>query len=248
MRNQAIELRRKEKTYPEICKELGVKIPKGTLSGWFKGMKMSDGYYERRSVLEKNGLHFAQKKAVQVNRKRLEERLNRLAEKNLYLMKKINRESAFLMLSMLYWAEGAKYPTTSQISFSNSDPGMIRVFILLLRKCFSIDKTKLRGGVQCRADQDVDKLEEFWSQVSGIPRTSFQKTRIDPRTIGKPTKKEGYKGVFVLMYFDTDVQLELQLFGYELGKTWARSSPVEYCHGMAQKRVQFPSGPQVDKT
>lgn len=62
----------------------------------------------------------------------------------------------------------------------------------------------------CRADQNIQDLESYWQVVTGIPREYFYKAQIDSRTIGKPTKKSGYKGVLRIDYFDTKMQLDLE--------------------------------------
>lgn len=59
------------------------------------------------------------------------------------------------------------------------------------------------------ADQDIKKLERFWSKVTSIPLSQFYKTRIDPRTIGKPSKKPDYKRVCRIDYFSTEIFIEL---------------------------------------
>ena len=69
---------------------------------------------------------------------------------------------------------------------------------------------KLRCTVQCRADQNQTDLEQFWQKVTHISKEQFYKTRIDPRTIGKPSKKSDYKGVLKVDYFDTKVQQDLE--------------------------------------
>jgi hypothetical protein len=46
-------------------------------------------------------------------------------------------------------------------------------------------------------------LEKFWQKITGIPKNLFYKTRIDPRTIGKPTLKIDYKGVLRVDYLDS---------------------------------------------
>jgi hypothetical protein len=48
------------------------------------------------------------------------------------------------------------------------------------------------------------------NRVVMVPFGQFYKTRIDARSIGKPTKKVGYKGVLKVDYMDTKVQLELE--------------------------------------
>ncbi len=47
-------------------------------------------------------------------------------------------------------------------------------------------------------------------KITGIPKRLFYKTRIDSRTVGKPTLKKDYKGVLRVDYFDTKVQLDLE--------------------------------------
>ena len=71
-------------------------------------------------------------------------------------------------------------------------------------------KKKFRCTVMCRADQNIKELEKYWQEKSGIPKEQFYKTRIDARSIGKPTKKVGYKGVLKVDYMDTKIQLELE--------------------------------------
>jgi len=94
--------------------------------------------------------------------------------------------------------------------FGNSDPPIITLFLSLLRRCYNIDENKFRCTLQCRADQNIPKLEKFWSQVTKIPMPQFYKARIDPRTIGKPSRKPDYKGVCRIDYFSGDIFMELK--------------------------------------
>jgi hypothetical protein len=143
---------------------------------------------------------------------------------------------------MLYLCEGSKYPTTTQIKFGSSHSNMIRLFISLLRECFELDESKFRGRVQCRADQDTKKLEKYWSNLSHIPLNKFYKTWADSRTIGKPTRKKDYMGVFVINYFDTDIQLELQFLGEYLGEHGPVAQLVERLRGTQEVRGSIPLG------
>ncbi len=92
----------------------------------------------------------------------------------------------------------------------NSDPRIIILFLNLLKHCFPFDPEKVRCTVQCRADQDIPALEAYWQKVTGIPQKYFYKSRIDLRTVGKPTLKPGYKGVLKVDYLNRKVQLELE--------------------------------------
>jgi hypothetical protein len=83
----------------------------------------------------------------------------------------------------------------------------------MLRKCFNIDEKKLRGRIQYRFDQNPEKLIKFWSLITDVPRNQFYKPYCDKRPKNKPTKKQSYKGVCGLQYFDTNLQFELQAIG-----------------------------------
>jgi len=49
--------------------------------------------------------------------------------------------------------------------------------------------------------------------VTNLKKEKFYKTRIDPRTIGKPSKKLDYKGVCVINYFSAEVYYDLIVLG-----------------------------------
>ena len=80
--------------------------------------------------------------------------------------------------------------------------------------------------MQCRADQDVIALEEFWINATKIPKRLFYKSRIDPRTYGKPTLKSNYKGVLRIDYFDTKVRIELESLANLIYNQLAVKGPV----------------------
>lgn len=112
---------------------------------------------------------------------------------------------------MLCLGEARKYNSkTSSFYLGSSDPKIIIIFLAFLKICFDFKLEKVRCTVQCRADQNIEELEKYWMGITKIPKSLFYKAQIDPRTIGKPTKKIDYKGVLRVNYLDTKVQLELE--------------------------------------
>ena len=82
----------------------------------------------------------------------------------------------------------------------------VRLFFLkLFKNCYNIDESKFRVRIQCRFDQNVDALVEFWHEVTKIKKEQFYPTYIDKRTQGKPTLKKDYKGVCTIQYFNTEI-------------------------------------------
>lgn len=80
----------------------------------------------------------------------------------------------------------------------------------LLNSCFDISIDKLKGRIQHRADQNPEELLNYWSGVTGIHKKNFYKSYVDKRTIGRKTKKSGYKGVCTITCAGTHIQLELE--------------------------------------
>ena len=204
LREKARGLRREGKLYKEIHSELGVCIPKGTLSGWCRGIKIPDSIQTEHSRLNLSRLADARKKALEVNRRKRQEWLTNIRESNVYLTEIMkNFDARKIALAMLYLGEGSK--RLGSVRFGNSDPKIIGLFMHLIRACYDLDEEKFRCTVQCRADQDRDVLERQWKELTGIPLRFFRRSKIDPRTIGKKTKKPGYMGVCVIDYFSSFV-------------------------------------------
>ena len=239
--HRAQKLRGRGRTYSEINSQLGIRVAKSTFNHWFKGIELPRSYHQRLKKLNQNNLSKALKVARRVNRKKLEERFIRLRNKNVSLLDLIDEGVGKIMLSMMYLCEGSKYPTTRMLRFPSSNPGTIKLFLALFRGCFEIDESKFRGVVQCRADQNVVRLKKYWSKVSMIPLNQFR-VWIDKRTIGKPTKRKTYKGVFVVEYFDVDVQLELQFLSEYLTEQGPVAQLVECLSGTEKVRGSSPLG------
>lgn len=210
IKEKSINLRKQGKTYLEIQKILKIRIPKSTLSDWCCDVPLPLEYQKKIQDYNKLNLNKARKIALAVTRVKREKYLQSIIDRNQYLATIFkNKDVAKIALVMLFLGEGGKNPKRASLLFGNSDPFIINLFLYLLRGCYEIDESKFRCTLQCRADQDIKKLEKFWSQITKIPLSQFYKARIDQRTINKPTKKLNYKGVCRLDYFSADIFLEL---------------------------------------
>jgi hypothetical protein len=203
-------LRAQGKTYSEIQKILRRNIPKSTISYWCRGIELPKEYQKRIKKLIINNAQKGRAIALIVNRIKREKYLQSVNNRNIHLATKLkNRDTAKIALAMLYLGEGSKTQKGS-LMFGNSDPSIVSLFLRLLRYCYNIDENKFRCTLQCRADQNIKKLEKFWSKITKIPLTQFYKARIDPRTVGKLSKKPDYKGVCRIDYFSADLFIELK--------------------------------------
>lgn len=205
-KDKAKNLRIAGKTYSEINLSLGVVIPKSTLSLWFKELKLPKGLSERLRVNQIVKIEDGRVRALRVNREKRNAYLTRLFEKNKYLADLVEgSDVAKVALATLYLGEGTKNPKRGLLTFGNSDPRVISLFLKLLRKCYRVDEMKFRCTVQCRADQNTRELRRYWRSITKIPYNRFYDTRIDPRTVGKKTRSVGYKGVCRIDYFSSEV-------------------------------------------
>ncbi|MCX6790859.1 MAG: hypothetical protein NTV62_01540 [Candidatus Gribaldobacteria bacterium] len=213
IKEKAIILRKKGKTYSEINKELGLKIAKSTLSYWCRGIILPPEYSSKINLLNLASCERGRAVALVVNKQRREKFLQVVRERNTYLLNRVDKHILKMLLAMIYICEGSRWSVHRGLSFGNTDPEMIKFYIYLLKSCYPeiISHENLHCRIGCRADQNIKELEKFWSKTTGIPLSHFCKTSPDPRTVGKKTKKPDYKGVCSITSRGTEIQLELEM-------------------------------------
>ena len=203
-------LRSQGYTYPEIIAELGKPIPKSTLSYICRDVSLPASYSRKIKTLNQKHLREARQKALVANRNNQERIALDIKTRNLEFANLSDRE-AKIALAYLYLGEGAKRSGFRGLALGSSNPAIIKSYIGLLHRCYGITPEELKCRILYRADQNLDALERYWSQLTGVRRANFYKTKPDPRTVGKPTLQSDYKGVCVLSRRGTEIQLELQI-------------------------------------
>jgi len=208
-RKEARALRAQGKTYSEIRQILKLSVPKSTLSHWCQGVVLPIWYNKKiREINNKSLMSARTAAALSVTRKR-EAHLAEIRKEAEAILGKFNQEGLKVALAMLYLGEGAKWKSHSGLMLGSSDPEIVLLYIFLLKTCYNIATSQLKCRVSYRADQDIGTLETYWSSLTNIPKENFYKTKPDPRTKGKRTKKMDYKGVCVLSCAGARIQLEL---------------------------------------
>ncbi|MEK7136492.1 MAG: hypothetical protein AAB821_02790 [Patescibacteria group bacterium] len=188
-KNIAINLRKSGQSYKEIEEKL--KIPKSTLSAWFKNQNWSRGL----------ALNLAQQ-AQESNRMRIID-LNNIRGKNLAKVYQQATEEAiedciklqyhplFIAGVMLYWGEGDKV-SKNLFRISNSDPLLIKIFVEFIEKICRIPKEKIRASILLYPDLDEESVLLFWKQNAGLKDIEFYKSSV---ILGKSTNKRTKVGV-----------------------------------------------------
>ena len=154
---KAIKLRVAGYSYGEISQKLN--IAKSTASLWLRGVKLNINAKIRLRNRSINGLN-SMIKTKRVARERLIKTFNNESTK--FISKtNLDKGTCKLLCSLLYWAEGAK--ATQSFSLINSDPAMIRTFLILLRKAYNIDESKFRALVHIHEYHNDQLIKKYWS-------------------------------------------------------------------------------------
>jgi hypothetical protein len=212
LREEARRLRREGWSLNEIASKLGP--PKNTLTLWVRGIELTPE--QRARLFEKERLASGENRALAAATNR-QARLGRikgqraLAEQFLDTLDDYHRIN-HIAATMLYLGEGAK--SEGQFRFGNSNPQVIRYWLYLLRTSFDIDEAKFRLQVMYRHDQDVNELMKYWSEITGVK--SHIKAHVDARTVGNATKRDEYKGVCLVYYYDVALRRYLDALAHGL--------------------------------
>jgi len=112
----------------------------------------------------------------------------------------IDKNTAKIFASLIYWCEGARYANCNCVDFANSDANLIKTFLKLFRTGFNPKEEKLRVHLQLHTTHDKKNVTSSWSNLLKIPENQFQKP-----TITKPLakmKRRDYKGTCTVRYYD----------------------------------------------
>ena len=200
---KAKALRRKGYSIGEIARKLNVS--KGSISLWVADIPLNE---EQIRTLKHNP-----HSAVAVEKRRMarlkSERTRREAVslQGINEIRALNTTELFLLGVALYWGEGSK-KKPGVVEFTNSDPRMIEVMMVFLRKACKVPEEKFRGHVILHEHLSVKKAESYWSEISGIPRKQFHKTSVQHNR--KRLKKDTMQhGTFAIIVCNTKLKLKM---------------------------------------
>lgn len=171
LKKLAVNLRRRGLTYSEILAK--IPVAKSTLSLWLRSVSLAKKQYQR---LTRKRLLAQQKGATAKHQQRLD-LVKRISEEALKEMCRLDDKHLWLAGIMLYWAEGSKakeYNISQQTQFTNSDPKMIKLFLLWLGKVLKIQSDQLVFSIFIHTSGNVTNALNFWSKVTGCDIGSFR--------------------------------------------------------------------------
>lgn len=185
-REQAIEMRKCGCSYNEIIRK--VKVSKGTLSYWFKGIKEFD-------LIKKNNIATAKDKwkenITKYNKNRSviareKWKMTQLsAQKDI---KGLNLRELWLVGIALYWAEGYKRGNWNVI-FCNADPDTNKLMMQFFLRICKVPVEKIRAQIQIHDNISEGKALGFWSKAVSLPKSQFLKSISQKNKASKGVRK-----------------------------------------------------------
>lgn len=196
LKEKAISLRKKGLSYSEILKE--IPVAKSTLSLWLRSVSLAKRQKQR----------LTEKKLAAIRRGGLAKRNQRLKLTNDIIthakaqIQNISQKDLWLMGIMLYWAEGAKekdYRPGSPVIFSNSDPNMIRLFVIWLKECLIIEDDSIIFEICIHENykQQIHDVIGFWAHITKYSSLKFDKIYYKKHNMNSLRKNQGvnYRGL-----------------------------------------------------
>lgn len=82
------------------------------------------------------------------------------------------RDKQLDLVGLILWTtEGDK----TQLSLTNGNPAIVRKYLEFLRVVCRFDERKIKAVVHCHDTLPYDKCLRYWSRVTNIPRSRFNK-------------------------------------------------------------------------
>jgi hypothetical protein len=158
LQEKARKLRADGRTLPDIAAELGV--AKSSVSLWVRDVPFEPSGRRSAAHRRPHPHHTA--------------KLAEIADcdaRGLARMGVLSEEAFLAAGAALYAGEGSK--TDGKVTFSNTNPAMMAFFCAWLRRFFPVDESRLRVRVYLHDGLDLARAEQFWSDVTGVPRGQF---------------------------------------------------------------------------
>ena len=177
---KAIELRRQGYSYNYIKNKVGLSS-KGTLHAWLSVIP----YIPNKETIERIGKARAASSLAkhQIKIASLSAAYQQ-ARKDIRSLKK---RDIFMLGIGLYTGEGSK--TGDIVRIINSDSRIIKFAIRWFMEACSVKKDNFRIRLHLYPDNDIKNCLKYWSKVTSIPLSQFQRVQIDLRTDKKKVNR-----------------------------------------------------------
>lgn len=192
----AVKLRKLGYSHSEILKK--VKVTRSTLTSWLKNIHLTKPKIERLRLKKENGRKLG---SLILKRNRIE-KTKEIINKARSEINNLDESHLKVIGSILYWAEGSKqkeHDPSKELVFSNSDPKMIKLYLLWLQRCLLIkaDDILFEIYIHRTYNKTEKELINYWSKVTNSDTTKFKKIYFKKNKVHTFRKNKGkdYHGV-----------------------------------------------------
>jgi hypothetical protein len=221
LKEQAKKMRKNGLSIGAIANKL--LVAKSTIYEWVKTMRGA----ERYALLgKKRWLEEIQPKGALAQKKKREKKIDQIKFDVDQEIKQVllSPEMQKAALSVLYWAEGTK--GRGMVTFTNTDPRLLLLFITLLRNTYNIDEKKFRVGLSLHWYHKSTVVKKYWSDLLHIPLNQFNKIHWKQRSKNRVFRKN-VGGICFLRYNSDYLREQLLHYAYAFGeKVKSYSAPV----------------------
>lgn len=190
LKEKAISLRKQGKTYSEIMRE--VPVAKSTVSLWLRDVGLS---VARKQILTEKRRMAQLRGAEAQKRNRIKRQLDIVSRAEKEVGNMTERELWFVGTA-LYWAEGSKekeFRPGTRVSFSNSDPQMILLYLKWLKICVKVSWDDVSADLYIHESHksNVDMVIDKWSEILSVPKLFFKAVYYKKNKINTNRKNTG---------------------------------------------------------
>jgi hypothetical protein len=210
LKQKAIQLRKKGKSYAEILKT--VPVAKSTLGLWLKDVGLSQPQQQR---LTAKRLAAVMRGGEAKKNQRLQ-KTQQLEGQAISEIGHISSRELFLIGVVLYWAEGSKqkpHNPSERVAFSNSDAPMIRLFLRWLGTIgVSRDDISFSLYAHDTALHRTEEIRACWSKSLKLRINKFEKVYMKHGSVNTFRKNKGvgyYGQVRVSVAKSTDLNRKI---------------------------------------
>ena len=200
----AIALRKEGGSIKEIARKL--QVAQASVSVWVRDVELTS---EQRSMLTARGFSVDAVEKRRINRiASTRKRHQKIMEEAAKDIRALSRRDLWLIGVALYWGEGGK---TNQGSarLSNSDPHVILIMMRFFKEICRVPGEKFRGHVHTFSHLNTTKAENYWAEISGIPKEQFYKSYVKKSAASKDKRETLPYGTFQIYVSDTHLFLKI---------------------------------------
>lgn len=186
-RNQALKLRQGGKSIKDIARKLN--IAKSTISLWCRDIRLTPKQIQRLHYKMVRGGYKGRMIGARMQYERRIALTKKLKKQGRQRLGSISNRDLIVAGAALYWGEGSKGEKQG-VRLTNSDPYVIKFMLNWFKRIWNIhnDQIILSVIINKVHKNRVDEVEEYWSRLTKIPRTQFNRT-----VLIKSKNKKKYK-------------------------------------------------------